>query len=225
MDLDLVHRWRLTTSDFYTGSTYAHLDSVHPYAELVPPVSNLTNLADSSFANDTVDWTITYNLPISNANVPVAASYSNISFYLDPAVEFSRTNDTHNLKVETGQLTEMYIKEPEYYFDWTTLASTTVAGQNLPYETQLDAKFKDPTSPESEVLNITNSIISSSGSTDAYTTAAAIEDFLINGNSSTTFLLNYNGSNTPNIVDTTLNILTFAFEGTCREYNLSLIHI
>ena len=224
VDTSLVHRWRLTTSDFYTGSTYAHLDSVHPYSSLVPPVENTTNLADASFANDTVDWTLTYNQPIgNNALVPIAASYSNISFYLDTGVQFTRSNDTHNLKSSGGLLTQMYIKEPEYYFDWATLASTTVAGQNLPYETLLDSKFTDSTAPESEVRNITFSVITSSSANDAYSIASALEDFLTNGNSSTTFLRNYDGSGTPSLVDTTLNLLTFAQEGTCREFNTAFV--
>jgi transglutaminase-like putative cysteine protease len=224
VDISLVHRWKLTTSDFYTGSTYAHLDAVHPYADLVPPVNNLTNLADSSFANDTVDWTITYNQPIgTNSYVPISASYSNISFYLDTAVEFTRSNDTHNLKASNGQLTQLYIKEPEYYFDWSTLASTTVAGQNFAYETYLDSKFTNPNAPESAVNNITNAIITSSGANDAYSIAVALEDFLTNGNSTTTFLRNYDGSGTPSLVDTTLNLITFTKEGSCREYNTAFV--
>jgi len=117
----------------------------------------------------------------------------------------------------------MYIKEPEYYFDWATLASTTVAGQNLPYETLLDSKFTDSSAPESEVRNITFSVITSSGANDAYSIASALEDFLTNGNSSTTFLRNYDGSGTPSLVDTTLNLLTFAQEGTCREFNTAFV--
>lgn len=224
VDTSLVHRWKLTTSDFYTGSTYAHLDSVHPYADLVPPVNNLTNLADSSFANDTVDWTLTYNQPIgTNSYVPISASYSNISFYLDTAVEFTRSNDTHNLKASNGLLSQLFIKQPEYYFDWSTLASTTIAGQNLAYETYLDSKFKNSAAPESAVFNITNAVITASGANDAYSIAVALEDYLTNGNSTTTFLRNYDGSGTPSIVDTTLNLITFTKEGSCREFNTAFV--
>ena len=49
VDLSQVHRWRLNTNDFYTGSTYASLQDVHPYFQLIPNVDNLTQLPDHQF--------------------------------------------------------------------------------------------------------------------------------------------------------------------------------
>jgi len=104
VDIEQPHYWRLTTSDFYTGSTYAHLNSVHPAAEVITPITNLTNLADLSFANDTVTWNIVYNYPIAAGNVPQPYWLSNISYWTDAGAMLLRSNDTHTLSIDSGSL-------------------------------------------------------------------------------------------------------------------------
>jgi hypothetical protein len=47
VDTDLVHRWRQTTNDFYTGTTYAHLEDIHPFETMVLPSSNMTHVCFS----------------------------------------------------------------------------------------------------------------------------------------------------------------------------------
>ena len=32
VDTSQIHRWRLNTNDFYTGTTYANLAEVHPFS-------------------------------------------------------------------------------------------------------------------------------------------------------------------------------------------------
>ena len=49
VDLNQIHRWRLTTNDFYTGTTYAQIEEDHPYETLIPGFTNFTDLPDSSF--------------------------------------------------------------------------------------------------------------------------------------------------------------------------------
>ena len=81
VDLDGEPRWRTITSDFYTGTSYAHLPSVHP--ELIAvPMENFTHLAPTTFSNSTVEWDIKFNQPITSGQIPVPAYYSNISFFL-----------------------------------------------------------------------------------------------------------------------------------------------
>jgi hypothetical protein len=219
VDLDRVHRWRAITNDFYTGSTYAHLESVHPSEPILLPYENLTNIAPVSFANDTIQWAVTFNNPISNGPIPAPASYMNISYIFETIATFSRNNDTHILTAEQGPINEIWFQEPEYYFDWPTLASTTVPGQGFPYELVTDEIFTNMSDIHSYVLNVTNAVVTESGATDAYSVAAALEEFLINGNGTTEFRLNFNGSGTPTILDTTLNILESRKEASCREYN------
>ncbi len=219
VDLNLERRWRTVTNDFYTGTTYAHLESVHPAEQISVPMSNFTHLASTSFANDTVEWNVEFFQPLSTGQIPAPASYSNISFHFEVASNVTRTNDTHILSVDSGAIYQMIYQQPEYYFDWATLASTTVPGQNLPYELITDSRFTDPTHPMSYAYNVTTAVVNQAGATDAYSTALALEDFLTNGNATTEFKRNYNSSGTVSPVDVTLNILEAIKEGTCREYN------
>ncbi|MGB1587777.1 MAG: transglutaminase domain-containing protein [Poseidonia sp.] len=223
VDLNLDRRWRSVTNDFYTGTTYAHLESVHPPEQLTVPVSNFTHLASTSFANDTVEWNVKLNQPISTGQIPAPASYSNISFYFEVSANITRTNDTHILGIDSGSIDQVIFEQPEYYFDWTTLAATTVPGQNFPYELLTDPAFTDPTDPMSYVYNVTTAVINEAGATDAYSTALALEDFLTNGNATTEFKRNYNSSGTVSPVDVTLNILEAIKEGSCREFNTMFV--
>ena len=219
VDLNLDHRWRAITNDFYTGTTYAHLASVHPGELIAVPMSNLTHLAPTSFANDTVEWNLKFNQPMTAGQIPAPAYYSNISFYFETQSNISRSNDTHILTVEDGSIDQVLYQQPEYYFDWSTLASTTVPGQGFPYELLTDERFTNSSDEHSFVYNVTNAVISESGASDAYSTALALEDFIINGNATTEFKRNYNGSGTVSPVDATLNILAALKEGSCREFN------
>ena len=79
VDLNLEHRWRTITNDFYTGSTYAHIDSVHPSRNLTVPVTNLTHLAPTSFANSTVEWDFKFTQPLTAGPIPAPSYYSNVS--------------------------------------------------------------------------------------------------------------------------------------------------
>ena len=148
----------MTTYDFYTGTTYAHLESVHPYEAIVLPSSNLTHLADLAFANETLDWFIKYQNPIDVGSLPVPDSISNISFIVDSAGVLQRSNDSHNIRVVTGPIQEIYVQQPEYYFDWATLASSTVPGANSSYELILPSSFSDPSNVSSYLLNITTAV-------------------------------------------------------------------
>ena len=219
VDLNLEHRWRTITNDFYTGTSYAHLESVHPSEPLAVPVTNLTHLAPLSFSNSTVEWNVQYTQPITSAQLPAPSYYSNVSFYFEPTANISRTNDTHILNVDGGAVNQVVYQQPEYYFDWSTLAATTVPGQGYPYELLLDEEFTNASSELSLVRNVTFGVISDAGATDAYSTALALEDFITNGNASTEFKRNYNGSGTVSPVDVSLNILEAIKEGSCREFN------
>ncbi|MBT5391237.1 MAG: transglutaminase domain-containing protein, partial [Euryarchaeota archaeon] len=223
VDTNLIHRWRLTTNDFYTGTTYAHLEDIHPYEIMVLPSSNMTHLADLTFSNETIDWQLTYRNPVTTGNLPVSYSLSNLSFYVDIAGELQRSNDTHNIEVLTGPIQEAFVQQPEYYFDWATLASTTVAGTNSSYELILPTTFNDPTHPHSYLLNVTNAVITEASATNAYDSATALQTFLSEGNATTEFKRNYNGSGIPSSEDLSVTLIQATKEGTCSEFNTAFV--
>ena len=223
VDLNGDHRWRTITNDFYTGSTYAHLDSVHPSEAVVVPMSNFTHLAPISLANSTVQWNLQFNRPITTGQIPAPAYYSNISFVFETSANISRSNDTHMLSLVAGSVEQVLYEQPEYYFDWANLASTTVPGQGFPYELLVDPQFTDSSSAFSYVNNVTAAVIAEAGATDAYNTALALEDFLTNGNATTEFKRNFNGSGTMSPMDVTLNVVEAVKEGSCREFNTAFV--
>ena len=218
VDLDLEKYWRKYTNDIPTGNSYAHDDAVHPAEEVVPPFTNLTHMASTSFANDTITWQISYNFPVGEGALTLPASTTNVSFWADSAVVLSRTNDTHRYIVDGGFVEEIVVQQPEYYFDWSTLASTSIAGQGFPYETALPAHFTDLTDSRSVVFNITNAVINDASAVNAYDQALALQTFLRDGNATTDFKLNFDGSGLVDGEDLAQFMLEIANEGTCAEF-------
>jgi len=223
VDLNKIHRWRVYTNDFYTGTTYAHLAEVHPSETMIFPASNETHLADVAFSNGTLEWFIRYQDNYETGNLPVPADLSNLSFIVDPAAVLERSNDTHNIFVNTGPVQEIYSQEPEYYFDWQTLAASTVPGTNSSYELILPDSFNDRLDPDSYLLNVTSAVLSQSGATNAYDSAVALQEFLSNGNSTTEFKRNYAGSAIENTLDLSIGLVRDVGEGTCSEFNTAFV--
>ena len=79
VDLDKIHRWRVYTNDFYTGTSYAHIAEVHPFEAMVIPSSNETHLADVAFSNGTIEWFVKYQTSLQTGNLPVPNDLSNLS--------------------------------------------------------------------------------------------------------------------------------------------------
>jgi hypothetical protein len=224
VDLDQVHRWREVTKDFPTGSTYAHLAAVHPANELFANIENFSGMAAPSFANDTVTWNMVYNLVlIDGATVPLPASTVNHSFWTDASAMLSRTNDTFNVAVTAGALETLIALQPEYWFDWASLASTTIANQTDVYALAVNPLIQNASHPWSVVTNITNGVVSDSGATDAWSIADALATFLLEGNATTDFKRNYNGSGVPGDQDVAVHLLEVAREGTCEEFTTTFV--
>ena len=223
VDLEQVHRWRQVTNDFPTGSTYAHLATVHPSNELFPNLENLSGMADLGFSNDTVTWNMQYNTEFTGTPVPVPLSTINHSFWADATAELSRTNDTFIVNVDAGFLQSLIALAPEYWFDWDTLASTTIANQSDTYALQLDDRLSNRSNPWSIALNITEAVVADAGVSDAWSTADAIATFLREGNATTEFKRNYNGSGLPGDQDIAVHLLEVANEGTCQEFTTAFV--
>jgi transglutaminase-like putative cysteine protease len=223
VDVFMMHRWRQTTNDFYTGTTYAHLGTVHPSAVINLPTTNKTDLGDLTFANDTILWTVQMNNPIMNGAVPMPDSWTELSFWADAIASLDVSNDTYLVTVNPGPISELWVNNSEYYFDWDNNSASSIASPGFAYELALDSSFKDLNHTNSGVFNITNAIINDAGATDAYSKASAISDFLINGNLTTEFKRNYNGSGAPSEEDLTNILVGFALEGTCSEFSTAFV--
>ena len=223
VDFGIEKYWRTYTNDIPTGSSFAHDDSVHPLIEVTTPFSNFSQMASTSFANDTVIWQINYNFPVDGGAITLPAYTTNISFWADSAASLSRTNDTHRYEVEGGSIEEIIVQQPEYFFDWSTLASSSIPGQGFPYETALPSYYSDLNDPRSIVFNITNAVINEATAVNAYDQAFALQTFLQNGNATTEFKLNFDGSGLANDGDLAQFMLEDANEGTCAEFATTFV--
>ena len=215
--------WRTYTNDIPTGGSFAHDDSVHPLSEIVTPFSNFSQMASTSFANDTVTWQINYNFPVNSGSITLPAYTTNISFWSDSAATLLRTNDTHRYEVEGAYIEEIIVQQPEYYFDWSSLAGSSIAGQGFPYETTLPNYYTDLNDPRSVVFNITNAVINEATAVNAFDQALALQTFLQNGNATTEFKLNFDGSGLANDEDLAQFILEDANQGTCAEFATTFV--
>ena len=218
VDLDRTHRWRVSTYDFYTGAAYGLETGVRVAEDITIPYTNNSNLASSSYSNDTVAWEVEFPSPVTGGMVPMPAYLFNITFYTDASLVMSRTNDTHTYGVSSGILETVWVEEYEYWFDWSSLSANTIAGTNSNYELTVPDTLTNLSLPSSYALNVTNEVISDAGATDAYSKANAIATFLRDGNATFDFKRNYNGSGAASEADITYDMLFRAREGTCSEF-------
>ena len=222
VDTSQIQRWRLNTNDFYTGTTYANLAEVHPFSPLVPNVDNTTQLPDGSFSNGTIDWDLNYREPIGTGNIPVSSYYRNITFWSDPATTLQRSNDTHNVNIDAGEIFRVNLKQEQYFFDWDTLAPNTIVTQGYDYQQIVPSSFNDQQAPEFFTTQTVNSIIQSSSSQDAYNIAKSLSDFLRLGNDTFSFDLFHTPINREEGQDVTTYVLENGV-GQCTDYNTAFV--
>ena len=223
VDFGLEKYWRTYTNDIPTGNSFSHDDSIHPKQEIVAPYSNSTHLASTSFANTTIVWQVKYNTPVDASTVTLPAYTTNISFWSDSSAALYRTNDTHRYDVEGGFVDEIIVQQSEYFFDWATLASTSIAGQGYDYEKLLPDYYTNLSDSRSNVFNITNAVINEASAVNAYDQALALQTFLKDGNATTEFKLNFEGSNLPGDDDLSSHLLGISNEGTCAEFTTTFV--
>ena len=222
VDLGQIHRWRQNTYDFYTGTTYAHLETVHPFSEILASTTNLTNLPDASFSNSSIDWNIFYNTSIDRGSIPISSLYNNITFWSDPTSIILRSNDTHNLRLDSGSIEGLSLKQEEYFYDWATLSPSTQASQNHPYELILPSQFTDSGEPVFTVTQTVNEVIAQSGATDAYSIANSLSEYLRLGNATDEFRQYHS----PLELGPDDDISAFVIDnkiGRCSDYNVAFV--
>ncbi len=222
VDINQIHRWRLNTNDFYTGSTYANLQDIHPFSPILTNVDNSSQLPDDSFSNSTIDWEITYRELIGLGNIPVSSYYRNLTFWSDPAATLLRSNDTHNIKVDLGEINRLNLRQEEYFFDWDSLAANTIVSQDFDYQLVVPSEFDDQQSSEYFVTQTVNSVTQNATSQDAYTVAKSLSDFLRLGNETFEFNLYHTPVSNPTGQDITSYVLQSGF-GQCKDYNTAFV--
>ena len=222
VDLDQVHRWRQNTFDFYTGTTYAHIAEVHPLEILNPSVSNNSNLADLSFSNGSVDWDMQFNNSITRGSIPISSQYNNITFWSDPSSVILRSNDTHNLNLESGQIDRINVKQEEYFFDWDTLSPNIIASNSNPYELELPNTSLQLGGELFQTNQTVDELVQNATSSDAYTISKTISDYLKLGNQTDEFKLYHSPVDKEDGEDITNFVLTNKY-GRCNDFNVAFV--
>ena len=185
----------------------------------------MQGVAHESFwlGNSTNDWTITY---LSGAEIgpggELIVPYNTVNWtsWSDSGAVLNFSNYTRDIGVSLLSVDQIFISSPDVFFSPQVRENTTIFfgsdyGKDLP-RAYVDRQSEIPKS-------ITQAILSESGAFSAWEKVEAIQNFLINGNNTTTFVRN----NDPVVPDAPLNtppgdltnyILNNTKEGSCEQF-------
>ena len=147
------------------------------------------------------------------------APYNAVNYtgWSDVAAGLNFSNYTRDVLIDSSVVDQLYVTTPQIIFT-DAIRDNTTAFQNSTYATD----YRGFTN----VSTITQAVLNESGWTSAWDQIEAIQEFLNNGNNTTTFLRNHAGSNVnrsdsgigSSLEDTSVWILEEALEGDCDEF-------
>ena len=219
VDPTLERFWRVHTFDSYTGAAYGKNASTQLWTPMSMGFTNDQWIANNSFHNSTENWFMDFLNPQSETNIPHPYATTGFMDWVDGMANLSHGNVTHELKVEDADMFGLNVQAPEIWYDATDIANSIPYAGVTTYALDVQAEFLDSSHPYSEVRNITFAVINDAGALSAYDKALALQDFLINGNGSTEYLLNHDGSALPLGEDLTYHLIVAAKEGRCTEFS------
>ena len=191
---------------------------------IVVDIGSMQGVAHESFwiGNSTNDWTITYSPGAEigpGGELIVPYNTVNWTSWSDSGAVLNFSNYTRDIGVSLLSVDQVSVSSPDVFFGPQVRENTTAFlgsnyGKDLP-QPYLDRQSDIPSS-------ITQAVLSESGAFSAWEKVEAIQNFLINGNSTTTFLRN-NNPVTPivesnNESDLTYYILNNTQEGSCEQF-------
>lgn len=224
VDPALVHYWRTHTYDSYTGVDYGVNTSLVVLNSMFPGFTDNNWIASTNFHNNTTSWEYTFPFMLQpGSNVPHHWSTTQYTGWADPSAGLNHTNYTHDVPLTDVTLDFLTAEAPEIWFS-DSVRSNSTAYSGSTYALDLPGYFTDNSLPESEVNNITQSVITSSGALSAWEKMEALSDFIENGNSTFTPRLNYDGSGYPQGggPDLVQFVLIDSKEGTCDDWTTVL---
>ena len=218
------HYWRWHTYDYYTGVSWGVNTTLVGYTQMFPEWSTTQGVSDSSFWNtsEVLGWTLHYNEDgLMGPEDELIAPYNAVNFtsWLDNNAGLNFSNFTRDIMIDQSTVDTLFVTAPQIFFGPQIIANTTsFSGSSYAYDLPND--FIDRSS--SYVDTVTNTVINESGAFTAWEKVLAIQDYLINGNSTTNFTLNYDGSGRMDGLDEDSDIshwiLNTTQEGSCDEF-------
>ena len=191
---------------------------------LILPPSNISQgISDPAFWNSSsaTDWEILFESGLMTPGIELIAPYNVFEF--DSWTEFTAglnySNFTRDIIIDTSNVDSLFVSAPEVIFSSSIRENSTVFTASS-YATDLPESYLS--NAGQLVNNITQQVINNSGAVSAWDKILAIQDFIINGNDTITFLRNHDGSSRPVGLGTDSDIshwiLNSSFEGSCDEF-------
>ena len=222
IDYNITHYWRWHTYDYYTGVSWGVNTSLVGYTPMFPSWSTLQGVAHQDFWDNSAlhSWEISFrNNGILSPGEELIAPYNAVNFtgWSDVNAGLNFSNYTRDVLIASSIVDQLYVTAPQITMT-DAIRDNTTAFQNSSYATDYRG-FNN-------ITKISWSVLNESGWTSAWDQVEAIQQFLINGNNTTTFLRNHAGSNvnrsssgiSSSLEDTSVWILEEAHEGDCDEF-------
>ena len=153
------------------------------------------------------------------------APYNAVNFtsWMDNNAGLNFSNFTRDILIDQSTVDTLYVTAPQVFFGPQIIAnSTSFSGSSYAYDLPDDFLGKSSYFVE----EVTQTVINESGAFSAWDKVLAIQDYLINGNASTNFTLNYDGSGRVDGLDEDSDIahwiLNGSQEGSCDEFTTAV---
>ena len=223
VDVGLIQYWRWHTYDSYTGVSFGVNTSLVGGTQISPEVGFTQGVSHNSFWNNSElnDWMIEYSTDaLIEPGDELIVPYNTVNWtsWSDSASGLNFSNYTRDVLVDQASVDIVFLSSPDVFFGPEIRENTTIFdGSDYAKDLPQDYISRQSLIPNS----ITQAVLSESGAFSAWEKVEAIQDFLINGNNTTTFLRNHDpavldGSETGS--DLTYVILNSTKEGTCDQF-------
>ena len=223
LDPTVKHYWRWHTYDFYTGVSWGVNSTLAGNTPVFPEFSTEQGVADQSFWNHSgpLSWEIIFDEAgyISPGQELIQPhNVVNFTTWVDGTAGLNFSNYTRDIIVDSAVIEALYVNAPEVILSAAVRENTTIFansdyGKDLPQEFMNESGF---------VANLTQDVLDQSGALSAWDKVTAIQDFIVNGNDTISFLRNHYGSGRGSDLgidsDVTHWILNSSREGNCDEF-------
>lgn len=223
LDPTIRHYWRWHTYDYYTGVSWGVNSTLLGNTLVTPDFSTMQGVADQSFWNhsEPLSWEIIFG---EAGNIGPGQeliqphNLVNLTTWVDQFAGLNFSNYTRDIIVDSSVIQSLYVSAPEVILTTAVRENTTVFA-NSEYGKDLPQDFINSSSI---AFNVTRDVIDSSGAISAWDKVTAIQNFIVNGNETFSFLRNHYGSGRANGLgldsDITHWILNSSREGNCDEF-------
>ncbi|HJM24283.1 MAG TPA: transglutaminase domain-containing protein [Candidatus Thalassarchaeaceae archaeon] len=223
LDPTVKHYWRWHTYDYYTGVSWGVNSTLVGNTQVTPEFSTDQGVADQSFWNHSgaLSWEILFEQagyigPGQELIQPF--NVVNYTTWVDISAGLNFSNYTRDIIVDSAVVEALYVNAPEVILA-TEIRENTTAFANSDYGKELPQDFLDNSG---FVINLTQDVLDASGAISAWDKVSAIQDFIVNGNDTFSFLRNHHGSGRVdglgNDSDITHWVLNSSREGSCDEF-------